>query len=136
MTDGRIIDNIKYMCLHNDNQLKKISLEDNVYFTLRDILLNTNSADIALEVNDYNYCLSNSIRYEDRDNTFQYANVLHNKKYLLEFITYLNYFCEDYFGFKENKPKLQSQEYMKFDDWWVQFEELKILLNNQYKNIL
>jgi hypothetical protein len=136
MTGGRIIDNIKYMCLHNDNELKKRSLEDNVYFTMRDIYLNTNSADIAFEVNDLNYGLSNGIRYEDRDNTFQYANVLHNKKYLLELITSLVYLCKDDFVFKENKPKLQSQEYIKFDDWWVQFKKLKILLNKQYKKIL
>ena len=36
----RLISGIKYLELHNSRELKKISLEDNVYFTLRDIFLN------------------------------------------------------------------------------------------------
>ena len=44
-------------------------------------------------------------------------------------------FCEDWFVFKENKSKQKFIEYMKFDNWLSQFEELKELLNQHYKNI-
>ena len=40
---GRIINGNKYICLHNNNEFKNISLEDNVYFTMRDIFLNGDS---------------------------------------------------------------------------------------------
>jgi hypothetical protein len=132
---GLIIDNIKYTCLYNDNDFKKKSLEDNVYFTLRDIFLNAYDADTAIEVNEYNRQLTNDICYEDRTDTFEYTKILSDKKYLLELITFMDNFCEDWFVFKENKSKQKFIEYMKFDDWLSQFEGLKELLNQHYKNI-
>jgi hypothetical protein len=38
---GRLIEGIRYIGLMNDNSFKSKSLEDNVYFTLRDIFLKT-----------------------------------------------------------------------------------------------
>ena len=134
MSFEKNIDNIKYICLYDDNEFKKKSLEDNVYFTLRDIFLNADAADIVFEVNKYNYVLSNGISYEDRTDTFEYTNVLSNKKYLLELITYLGHFNENWFKFSDI-TSCQDNKYMIFDDWWIQFEELKGLLNHHYKNI-
>ena len=45
MTWGRIINGIKYIYLINDNEFKKKSLYDNIYFTLRDIFANADLAD-------------------------------------------------------------------------------------------
>ena len=135
MSHGRIIDKIKYICLYNDNELKKKSLEDNVYFTLRDIFNNANCVDTVFAANDYNHTLTNGICFEDRTLTFQYTKILYDKKYLLSLIKFLNYLNISYFTFIENKPKLQTNEYIKFDEWWIQFKELKKLLNKQYKII-
>lgn len=51
MSCTRIFNNIKYLQLANENYLKSKSLEDNVYFTLRDIFNNVYGMDYCIEVN-------------------------------------------------------------------------------------
>ena len=51
---GLLIDGIKYMCIMDNNDLKKKSLGDNVYFTLRDIFWNSMSADTVFHANNFN----------------------------------------------------------------------------------
>ena len=53
MTNARIINNIKYIHLSNENHLKNKSLEDNVYFTLRDIFYNISGFDYCMEANAF-----------------------------------------------------------------------------------
>jgi hypothetical protein len=61
----------------NDNQFKKKSLYDNVYFTLRDIFANADSADIIMEANGFNRRLTDGICFEVRTERFKYSNELH-----------------------------------------------------------
>jgi hypothetical protein len=68
----RLIKGVKYLQLHNDNEFKKKSLEDNVYFTNRDIFLNIGPIDYVLEANRLNGLLSGDIRFEDRTENFKY----------------------------------------------------------------
>ena len=62
----RLIGGVKYLQLCNLNELKKLSLEDNVYFTLRDIFLNYGYSYDMLRANDFNDKLTNNICYENR----------------------------------------------------------------------
>ena len=144
MSWGRIIDNVKYICLNNDlnndNNFKKKSLEDNVYFTLRDIFLNADCFDTISEASNFNYELTNGISFEERDSTFQYTNKLNDKIYLKRLIKWLNYIRPGWFEFVAPGEDYEDEvidmnDYMKFDDWYIQFEELRGLISKQYNKV-
>jgi hypothetical protein len=126
---GRLIDGIRYVGLMNDNSFKSKSLEDNVYFTLRDIFWNgdTKQCDTA---NYFNGILSNNIAFEDRDENFKYANVLYdyNSDYTHKLYNRLSRMDHknSLFDFKklEEGEDFDMSEYIKYDDWWEQFQEL------------
>jgi len=67
---GRLINGIKYMYINDDNDFKKKSLEDNIYFTLRDIFWNCDSPDTCFEANYFNGRLTNNICFEERTERF------------------------------------------------------------------
>ena len=79
----------KYVFLCNSHSFKSLSLEDNVYFTLRDIFMNAGSADDAIECNIFNGYLTNDIGFEDRTDTFIYSNVLHDKAFVEKLLKWL-----------------------------------------------
>lgn len=73
---GVIIDGIKYIETMNKNDLKKRSLEDNIYFTLRDIFWNCNdTADCDL-ANHFNGILTNNVSYDETNDIVNYTNVI------------------------------------------------------------
>lgn len=128
---GRIINGIKYIYIHNDNEFKKKSFEDNVYFTLRDIFNNADSCDTIMKANYLNDLLTGNISFEERDNTFQYLNI-YDKEYLSKLIIFLKHFTEYWFEFIEpENEEIQMKKYMKFDDWWIQFQELRKIIEYQ-----
>jgi len=135
MTWGRIIDGVKYICLMNCNDFKKKSLYDNVYFTLRDIFANADSADTIIEANYFNGRLTNNICFEDRTEKFRYTNVLYEQDYVERLQRWLKYFGIYYFEFEEleEDEEIDMNKYIKWDDWWVQFEELRDLIDLQYE---
>ena len=135
MTWGRLINGVKYIHLMNDNEFKKKSLKDNVYFTLRDIFANADSADTIMEANYFNGRLTGGICFEDRTERFQYSNELHQKYYVERLQRWLKHFDIHYFEFEEPEEdeEIDMKEYMKWDDWWVQFEELRKLIDEQYE---
>ena len=137
MSYTRIINGIKYLQLHNDNNFKSLSLEDNVYFTLRDIFTNISGCDYCMEANGFNSHLTGSLSYEERKNDFQYTDVLNDKLFVDRLNTWLNYIHKSDFDFEELDDKADDEEkewyyntkrLIKFDDWWSQFEELKVLI--------
>ncbi len=133
---GLLIDGIKYMCIMDNNDLKKKSLGDNVYFTLRDIFWNSMSADTVFQANNFNEKLSGGIVYEYRPVNFYYTNVLYqDKNYLYKLLKWLKKINIHYFDFlePENEEEINMKNYMKFDDWWVQFINLINLIELQYE---
>jgi len=138
MTWGRIINGEKHMCLYNPNQFKKLSLEDNVYFTLRDIFANADSADTVMEANSFNSKLTGNIRFEDRTGDFTYTNVLSDVQFLSMLSRWLGYFSIGYFEFVEPEldEEIQMEEYIEWDNWWTQFEELKQMIKTKYEQCL
>ena len=79
---GLTYNETKYVFLCNSYPLKYRSLEDHVYFTLRDIFMNAASADDAIECNQFNIQLTNEICYEDRTDTFTYTDILQDKAFV------------------------------------------------------
>lgn len=136
---GIIVDGKQYVLLHDKHCLKNTSLEDNVYFTLRDIFANATELEDAMQANDFNCKLTNNISYSDRTSTFKYSHVLNDVSYLHRLIDWLNTFHKDYcFEFEENEENEEEEkeneednqfEYMLFDDWWLQFDNLRNTLN-------
>jgi hypothetical protein len=73
---GRSINGTKYIYLNYPNDFKNKSLEDNVYFTLRDIFWNGDSKQCTT-ANHYNSIIANK-PFEERNEEFRYENVLHD----------------------------------------------------------
>jgi hypothetical protein len=138
MTWGRLINGVKYIHLMNDNEFKKKSLEDNIYFTLRDIFANADSADTCFEANYFNGRLTGGICFEERTERFEYTNELHQKYYVERLQRWLKHFDIYYFEFTqpEEDDQIDMKEYMKWDDWWNQFIKLRKLIDEQYEKCL
>ena len=97
MTYGRIINGFKYIRLMNSNNFKFNTLNDNVYFTLRDIFANADSADTVMEANDFNSRLTGDVLFEDRTIDFVYTNVLEQKYFVEKLLLWLKYFNIHFF---------------------------------------
>ncbi len=144
---GRLIDGNRYVGLMNDNTFKSKSLEDNVYFTLRDIFWNGEIDDI-MSANHFNGLLTNDISFQERDKNFKYASILYdyNSDYTKKLYHWLvrltgykrtssnvNGRKESMFEFKEVEEgeEINMSEYMKYDDWWDQLQVLIRKLEEQ-----
>ena len=101
----RSIVGVKYLKLHNPKELKKKSLEDNVYFTLRDIFLNYGYLDNVFKANDFNSKLTNKISYEDRTTKFVYTNLLMDKNFLSSLIEWMKTIDDSEFDISEQYKK-------------------------------
>ncbi len=129
---GRLIDGIRYLGLMNDNELKSKSLEDNVYFTLRDIFWNADCDD-CMSANHYNGLLTNDVSFEERGENFKYANILydHNSDYtkkLYNFICRIIKYKNTIFDFQELSvidEDNSKQKYIKYDEWLEQVYDLR-----------
>ena len=140
MASTRIINDIKYFQLANENHLKNTSLEDNVYFTLRDIFGNVSGIDYCLEANGFLDELTNGISYQERTIDFTYTNVLNDLSYIHRLNNWLSNIQKYVFDFEAINDDVNAEEkkwyfdtinLFKFDDWWIQFEELKILITQR-----
>ena len=142
MSCTRIFNDIKYLQLANENHLKSKSLEDNVYFTLRDIFNNVSGFDNCMEANVFNDALTNGISYQERTDDFAYTNVLNDKKYIYRLSEWLSRIHKSEFEFEALNNDATALEKEKvwyydtinlfpFDDWWQQLEELKILIRQR-----
>jgi hypothetical protein len=134
---GKLIDGFKYMGLMNDNSFKSKSLEDNVYFTLRDIFWN-GEINAVFSANYFNGLLTNNICYEERDKSFKYTNLLYdyNSDYtqkLYDWICRMFPYKNSYFEFLplEEGEEIDMKQYIDYDEWWSQFEDLREKLKEQ-----
>jgi len=124
---GKRINGIEYIHLFNCNDFKKNSLYDNLYFTLKEIFWNANSADVSMQANSYNYMLT-IISFEDIPKD-EFRKILE----LLNRITYDKGWFE-FIDLKE-REEINEDEYIRFDIWWQQFEELRVMLNKHYDKL-
>lgn len=121
----------KYIMLSNDINLKSLSLEDNIYFTLRDIFFNIEPEVKMYKANDINAKLSMEIPYEDRDNTFKYYKLASDSDFVTVILDFLNSIKQSDFNFEYENVEDEvdvntiNSEYICFDVWWSNLEELK-----------
>jgi hypothetical protein len=124
---GKRINGIEYIHLFNCNDFKKNSLYDNLHLTLKEIFWNANSSDVSMQANSYNYMLTN-ISFEDIPKD-EFRKILE----LLNRITYDKGWFE--FNDLEEGEEINEEEYIRFDIWWQQFEELRVMLNKHYDKL-
>jgi len=135
MSWGKIINDTNYIYLSEHNKYKKNSLEDNVYFTLRDIFANTEDVNLCIQSNQFNTTLTGDVYFQDRELNFTYSNVLYDRNFLQKLCEWLNGIESSKLEFNKLEESEQTDvgKYMKFEDWWKQFEELRSRLNQQCK---
>lgn len=147
---GLTYNETKYVFLCVPHSFKSLSLEDNVYFTLRDIFMNAKNADDAIECNIFNGHLTNDIGFEDRTDAFTYSNVLQDKRFVEKLLQWLNT-CKpkrDFFFTDEideddectfSDDRLTTKwkysnipcEYITLDSWMETFNDLKSKLKER-----
>lgn len=134
------IDDICYVRFYKGNELKPNSLEDNVYFTLRDIFGLHDDFNFALQANYLNHELTGGISYDERneiDETFKYANSLNEIEYLTKLNRFLKYiYLEDFTFEKINDNDLIEQninlhKFIPFTLWFQNLKNLIKLLKNK-----
>ena len=142
-----IMFNLEFIEVYNKKYLKTLSLEDETYFTMRDIMWHSDCG-YTFCANIFNPLLSNNIYYEDRTINFTYTNVLNN----LNFIKNLHNFVKTITPskvrmncrylkniIKEGKTMddyFDKDKYMLFDEWWEDFENFRKKIAARYDELL
>lgn len=127
-----------YKCDPNQHSLKKLSLEDNVYFTVRDIFMNAESPDLCIECNYYNTQLTQGISYEDRpaNQTFTYTNDLQDKAFVKELLKWLAGIRPNRDFFFKDSMLEQDNNYISLAQWNEDFVMLKVSLSARLLELL
>lgn len=116
--------------------IKKTSFNAKVYYTLMDICNNIIDDDIFHFAWKYLHILCNDKRtYELEELLF--SSMLESEYYIKNTLEILNWIKQDKFKFKEieNLDNINMKEYIKFDDWWSDFEKLKHVLGQKLDNM-
>jgi hypothetical protein len=73
--------------------------------------------------------------FEDRKSAYTYTNALNKPHYLTKLITWLNKIDINYFEFiiLGQDDKINMKEYIKWDEWWFEFEQMKFLIKEYYE---
>ena len=124
---GKRINGVEYIHLFNCNELRKNSLYDNIHITLKEIFWNADSADVALQAINFNNMYVNVINIEDLP-----------EYHLKKILRFLNRIADKrWFEFVdlEEGENINEEEYIKFDIWWEQFQELRIRLNKHCETL-
>lgn len=101
------------------------SLEDEVYFVLRNIFWNADIRPMEI-ANDFNHRLTNGVSFHERTEQFNYSNVLYDDndftKELYEWLCTLITYKDLTIEFTESESELDMNKYMKFDDFLFDVE--------------
>lgn len=126
---GRIIDNIEYIEVLFNNKLKSKSLEDNIYYILRDIFWNCDEEYDIIMTKKFNKILKNDDSFENSE----YTDVLYDycSEFTQELYDYLKNFTKERIYFIEDKYEEKENEYMILHDWWGQLQQLIKKLEEQ-----
>lgn len=125
---GIIVNGKKYIESSSSVEIKKKSLEDNVYYTLEEIFLNGEEADCVVakkfidelkDVSGYYYSDYTDVLYD------------YNSNYTTNLFNYLDKFTKNQIYFVNGEKLDGEKKYIGFDDWWARLENLINELKNQ-----
>jgi len=132
---GIIYNDIRYLNITYDNNSKQNSLEDNVYFTLKDIFCNIKNARMAIEINIFMDILTNGVCLEKRGNKFRYSKILMNKIFVNELKNFLGSILRCDFEFDTIYRNTSLKDYISFGKWNNQLNELIDTLHELYYDL-
>lgn len=115
-----------YIKIFDAQEKKQKSLEDHLYFTIQDIILNIFEIDLIIEANKYNKLLTHNFPYKHE--LFRYTSVLHSTTYAKQVYDWLatiqlRDFEATYDSDDEND--LEETKIISLEEWWTDFELLK-----------
>jgi hypothetical protein len=135
--------NQQYFYQLYDNSFKTTSLEDNVYFTLKDLMLNIDENLLRglgvfqiklIQTKDDDVVQQNTLPciYYNRPQIC-YTNVLNNKHFVEQLLNMFNLISSDNFEFEvpDCIEEVHINNYILFHHWWRQFTTLKSTLTQQ-----
>ena len=109
-----IMNGVKYMSLLDDNELKLKSLNDWVYYTLRDIFWNVYEERHIMKASELNETLIINGKYTDALNEPPFLNKLY---------AFLMSIDDAYFKFSDSHFN-GGESYMEYSLWWKQYKDL------------
>jgi hypothetical protein len=117
------------------NVIKKKTLEENLYFTLSDIQINTIVAKDKYFIGDLKNELTDNIEFEDRNSNFEYSSALNNTEYLEKLNYLLEYIRISDFELVSCSNNNTSYDLIDFYEWWANFENLRNNISGLYNQI-
>jgi hypothetical protein len=135
MTYSLLYDETEYIGLSEEHALKFRSLEDDVYFTLRDLFLNVLGIDDVFTTIIFMKELADNIPYEERNETFQYTDALSDISYCERLSKWLYSLDKKCFVFSppSKDDVIDLKEFIPFDEWYNHFTYLRQLI--KYKSL-
>ena len=81
-----------------------------------------------MQANSYNYMLTNYTRFGDvpKDEVNKILELLNRITYDKGWFEFIDL---------EEGEEINEEEYIRFDIWWQQFEELRVMLNKHYDKL-
>jgi hypothetical protein len=125
---GKRINGVDYIHLYICNDFKNNSLYDNLSLTLKEIFWNADSADVSLQAIGYYYYLLTDYKLFEDIPEYEFKKILK----FLNRITNKRWF--EFIDLEEGE-NINEKEYIRFDIWWQQFEELRVTLNKHYETL-
>ena len=139
--------NLEFIEVYNKKYLKTLSLEDETYFTMRDIMWHSDGG-YTFYANIFNPILSDNITYENRTINFTYTNVLNNINFIKKLHNFVktitpsdvrknNRYLKDIINEgKTINDCFDKDKYMLFDEWWEDFEKFREKIAARYDELL
>ena len=116
---ARIINNVKYIALTDDNSLKLKSLNDCIRYTLKDLFINCDSESDSVKA-------SNLLKLFNKTSDNEYTNITDDIICIRKIYGFLNSLEEKSFYFIEETFE-EDTKYIEYNIWWNQ---LQILIKN------
>ncbi len=115
----------------NGAYLKSKSIEDNLYFTIREIFLNIENEFKMYEATDINGKLSNQMVWKNHGDKFSYHKLSTDPDFVTYVFGWLNSIKPNDFDFEFETVRMDlnsdiiSEDYVEFELWWKRLEQLK-----------
>ena len=128
----------KWICLSEQHADKSKSLEDNVYFTLREFFMHADTYDMCRSANYFNARLTGNICLEDRPPGFTYTNRLHDPEFvskLDEWLFRVTPLWLDPVTDANFESGTAAGTLLPLEQWWNQFETMRDRVRERCKQL-
>ena len=122
---------MEYISIGSDNNLKTLSLEDNLYYTLEDIFINADTSDLCTYAAYYMDELKEGCYYKSKMMNKKYTDCLNNKEFVSSLLNrVIKYLMPNHLQYDKENDEIYEK--MDKNEWWKQFEELRKQLKQHF----